>query len=81
MNILVDTCAHKTLDISNATVRYVDSSHLNTLTEGTTDSILEVRAEWLYHMYVDKDLDLVVVDDCKLGEILANFGVPTVRLV
>ena len=81
MNILVDTNTHKTLALSGATIRYVDSSHLSTLTEGTTDSILEVRAEWLYHMYVDKDIDLVVIDDCKLGMLMTNLGVPTVRLV
>ena len=81
MNILVDTNTHKSLETSGATVIYVDSSHLNTLTEGTPESILEVRAEWLYHMYVDKGIDLVVIDDCKLGMLMTNLGVPTVRLV
>lgn len=81
MNILVDTNTHKTLAPSGATIRYVDSSHLSTLTEGTAESILEVRAEWLYHMYVDKGIDLVVIDDCKLGMLLTDLGVPTVRLV
>ena len=81
MNILVDTNTHKSLEASGATVRYVDSSHLRTLTEGTAESILEVRAEWLYHMYVDKGIDLVVIDDCKLGMLLTDLGVPTVRLI
>ena len=81
MKIIVDSTTQRTLPLDNVTVLSVDSSKHHTLTDSTKDCNLQIRAEWLYSMYVDKQVDLLVVEDGNVARVLNVLGVPVVSLV
>ena len=81
MKIIVDSTTQRTLPLDNVTVLSVDSSRHHTLTDSTRDCNLQIRSEWLYSMYVDKQVDLLVVEDGNVAMVLNVLGVPVVSLV
>lgn len=81
MKIIVDSTTQRTLPLDNMTVLSVDSSRHNTLTDNTRGCNVQIRAEWLYSMYVDKQVDLLVVEDGNVARVLNILGVPVVSLV
>ena len=81
MKIIVDSTTQRTLPLDNVTVLSVDSSRHNTLTDNTRGCNVQIRAEWLYSMYVDKQVDLLVVEDGNVARVLNVLGVPVVSLV
>ncbi len=81
MKIIVDSTTQRTLPLDNVTVLSVDSSRHHTLTDNTQGCNVQIRAEWLYSMYVDKQVDLLVVEDGNVARVLNILGVPVVSLV
>ena len=81
MKIIVDSTTQRTLPLDNVTVLRVDSSRHHTWTDNTRGCNLQIRAEWLYSMYVDKQVDLLVVEDSNVARVLNILGVPVVSLV
>ena len=81
MKIIVDSTTQRTLPLDNVTVLSVDSSRHHTLTDSTKNCNTQIRAEWLYSMYVDKQVDLLVVEDDNVARVLNVLGVPVVSLV
>ena len=81
MKIIVDSTTQRTLPLDNVTVLSVDSSRHQTLTDNTRGCNVQIRAEWLYSMYVDKQVDLLVVEDSNVARVLNVLGVPVVSLV
>ena len=81
MKIIIDSTTQRTLTLDNVTVLSVDSSRHHTLTDYTQGCNLQIRSEWLYSMYVDKQVDLMVVEDGNLARVLNVLGVPVVSLV
>ena len=81
MKIIVDSTTQRTLPLDNVTVLSVDSSRHHTLPDNTQGCNLQIRAEWLYSMYVDKQVDLLVVEDGNVARVLNVLGVPVVSLV
>ena len=81
MKIIVDSTTQRTLSLDNMTVLSVDSSRHHTLTDKTRGCNVQIRAEWLYSMYVDKQVDLLVVEDGNVARVLNILGVPVVSLV
>ena len=81
MKIIVDSTTQRTLLLDNVTVLGVDSSRHHTLTDNTRGCNVQIRAEWLYSMYVDKQVDLLVVEDGNVARVLNVLGVPVVSLV
>lgn len=81
MKIIVDSTTQRTLPLDNVTVLSVDSSKHRTLTDNTRGCNVQIRAEWLYSMYVDKQVDLLVVEDGNVARVLNVLGVPVVSLV
>lgn len=81
MKIIIDSTTQRTLPLDNVTVLSVDSSRHHTLTDNTQGCSLQIRSEWLYSMYVDKQVDLMVVEDGNLARVLNVLGVPVVSLV
>ena len=81
MKIIVDSTTQRTLSLDNVAVLSVDSSRHHTLTDNTRGCNVQIRAEWLYSMYVDKQVDLLVVEDGNVARVLNVLGVPVVSLV
>ena len=81
MKIIVDSTTQRTLPLDNVTVLSVDSSRHHTQTDNTRGCNVQIRAEWLYSMYVDKQVDLLVVEDGNVARVLNVLGVPVVSLV
>ena len=81
MKIIVDSTTQRTLPLDNVTMLSVDSSRHQTLTDNTRGCNVQIRAEWLYSMYVDKQVDLLVVEDGNVARVLNVLGVPVVSLV
>ena len=81
MKIIVDSTTQRTLPLDNVAVLSVDSSRHHTLTDNTRGCNVQIRAEWLYSMYVDKQADLLVVEDSNVARVLNILGVPVVSLV
>lgn len=81
MKIIVDSTTQRTLPLDNVTALSVDSSRHHTLTDNTLGCNVQIRAEWLYSMYVDKQVDLLVVEDGNVARVLNVLGVPVVSLV
>ena len=81
MKIIVDSTTQRTLPLDNVTVLSVDSSRHHTLADNTRGCNVQIRAEWLYSMYVDKQVDLLVVEDGNVARVLNILGVPVVSLV
>lgn len=81
MKIIVDSTTQRTLPLDNVTALSVDSSRHHTLTDNTRGCNVQIRAEWLYSMYVDKQVDLLVVEDGNVARVLNILGVPVVSLV
>ena len=81
MKIIVDSTTQRTLPLDNVTVLSVDSSIHHTLTDKKQGCNVQIRAEWLYSMYVDKQVDLLVVEDGNVARVLNILGVPVVSLV
>ena len=81
MKIIIDSTTQRTLPLDNVTVLSVDSSRHHTLTDNTQGCSLQIRSEWLYSMYIDKQVDLMVVEDGNLARVLNVLGVPVVSLV
>jgi hypothetical protein len=82
MNVVVDSTGQKSLRLGRgALVTYVNSSK-HVLPYDVEDSErIESRVEWLYSVYVDTEVSLMVVEDKGVADALSLLGVPVVRLL
>ena len=78
MKILVDTTEE--LPDTWRHVDVVDSSNLHVIPYDQ-DNESELRAQWLYRLCVDKNIDMIVVEDVTVGLYLKMYGMVVVNLM
>lgn len=81
MRVLVDTAKGNELSMHCVVeVVTINSREIMSLVDDEEEQSV-LQAEWLYHLYVDKSIDLVVVEDTKVGLLLMKLDVPVVSFV
>ena len=82
MRILIDTVGtHSSTAVGcDAEIITTNSNEIASL-EDDDNRQVELQVEWLYRLFIDRRIDLVIVEDSTVGKMLAELDVPVVSFV